>query len=184
MPSKGHADISAEHLDLKWMSPSFLEASLDGRLDEAEAEIGASLPVWWPDEDVRRRLVMRLEQMRSQPRSAEWLLRGMVRRADHKLVGVINFHGTPDERNRAELGYTVFVEYRRLGYASEAAIAMMRWARAERSVETFVVSISPQNEPSLLLAAGLGFEQVGSQIDEIDGEEWVFELRPGALKAR
>ena len=58
---------------------------------------------------------------------------------------------------------------------------MIRWACAERGVETFVVSISPSNEASLGMAAKLGFEQVGSQIDEVDGEEWVFELRAAGL---
>jgi RimJ/RimL family protein N-acetyltransferase len=53
---------------------------------------------------------------------------------------------------------------------------MMHWAHTERSVETFVLSISPENRPSLAMAAKLGFERVGSRMDEIDGEEWVFEL--------
>ena len=175
------ADILSDRLDLRWMSPRFIEASLDGRLEDAGKALGASLPAWWPDDEPRRRLLMRLAQMREDPPSAEWLLRGMVSRSDKRLVGVINFHGPPDGRNRAELGYTVFEEHRRQGYASEAAVAMIRWACAERGVETFVVSISPSNEASLGMAAKLGFEQVGTQIDEVDGEEWVFELRAAGL---
>ena len=177
------ADIVSERLDLKWMSPRFIEASLDGRLGDAEEALGASLPVWWPDKKARGWLVIRLEEMREAPASAEWLLRGLVRRSDMRLLGTINFHDPPDERNCAELGYTVFEAYRRQGYASEAARAMMRWAHTERDVETFVVSISPENGPSLAMAAKLGFERVGSRIDEIDGEEWVFELGPRAVKA-
>jgi RimJ/RimL family protein N-acetyltransferase len=149
---------------------------LDGRLGDAEGLLDASLPSWWPDEEARRWLVIRLEEMRQTPSSAEWLLRGMLRRTDKRLLGRINFHDPPDERNRAELGYTVFEAYRRRGYATEAAIAMMHWAHTERSVETFVLSISPENRPSLAMAAKLGFERVGSRMDEIDGEEWVFEL--------
>ena len=147
-----------------------------GRLDEASETLGAELPPSWPDAEVRRRLVMRLEQMRATPTDAPWLLRAILRREDRKLVGVINFHGAPDERGRAELGYTVFDGYRRSGYASEAALGMMNWAHEAHAVETFVVSISPDNEPSLRMAAKLGFVQVGSQIDEQDGEEWVYEL--------
>ena len=127
---------------------------------------------------------MRRQQMRSNPTAAEWLLRAMVRRDDATVVGMINFHGPPDDRNRAELGYTVFGSYRRQGHASEAAVAIMRWARTERGVETFVVSISPENQPSLRLAEKLGFVRTGSQIDDEDGEEWVFELPAKDLPAR
>ena len=87
------ADIFSDRLDLRWMSPRFIEASLDGRLEDAGKALGASLPAWWPDDEPRRRLLMRLAQMREDPPSAEWLLRGMVSRSDKRLVGVINFHG-------------------------------------------------------------------------------------------
>lgn len=119
-------------------------------------------------------------QMSETPEAAAWLLRAMVRRHDSRVVGYINFHGLPDDRGRAELGYTVFEEYRRQGYATEAAVAMMGWAQQQQhGVEVFVVSISPSNEASLRLAASIGFERTGSQIDDLDGEEWVFELRLG-----
>jgi ribosomal-protein-alanine N-acetyltransferase len=153
-------------------------------MDEAVTELGTSIPRSWPDSDTRRRLMMRLAQMRTNPEDMEWLLRAIVRRVDDELLGVINFHGAPDERGRAELGYTVFEPHRRQGYATEAALAMMRWAHDAHGVRTFVVSISPSNAPSLNMAARLGFVQVGSQIDEEDGEEWVFELTAEAALIR
>jgi len=73
-----------------------------------------------------------------------------------------------------ELGYTIFAPYRRQGYATEAANALMTWAQAEHKITRFVVSISPQNLPSLALAARLGFHKVGTQIDDEDGPEDVF----------
>jgi len=115
--------------------------------------------------------------MQQSPESAEWLLRSIVRREDKRMVGVINFHGPPDEMGRAELGYMIFEEYRRRGYASEGARAMMSWAHAAHGVVTFVLSISPENGPSLRLAESMGFQRIGTQIDDIDGEEWVFEMK-------
>jgi RimJ/RimL family protein N-acetyltransferase len=158
------------------MSPSFIEASLRRDAETASAVIDAVLPDGWPDDEARRRLKMRLDQMHLSPESAQWLLRAMVRREDGRMVGLINYHGPPNEMGQAELGYTVFEPYRRRGYASEAARAMMSWASREHGVVDFVLSISPANEPSLGLAASLGFRRVGTQMDEIDGEEWVFEL--------
>jgi [ribosomal protein S5]-alanine N-acetyltransferase len=51
---------------------------------------------------------------------------------------------------------------------------MFDWAMAQ-GVHRFVASISPDNKASLSLAAKLGFERVGEQIDDIDGLEYVFE---------
>jgi RimJ/RimL family protein N-acetyltransferase len=61
---------------------------------------------------------------------------------------------------------------------------MFDWAHATFGIGRFIASISPTNAASLALAAQLGFEQVGEQMDEIDGLEYVFETtwpRPAAL---
>lgn len=158
------------------MSPAFMAVSLDGRATEAASIIGAVLPDTWPDADTRRRLTMRLEQMQARPADADWLLRAMVERDSRRVVGFINFHGPTDEAGRAELGYTVLEASRRRGYATEAVLGMMAWAHREHGVRRFLLSISPQNTPSLGLAGKLGFVRTGEQMDEEDGLEWMFEL--------
>jgi len=92
------------------------------------------------------------------------------------MVGHIGFHGPPGVIGRAELGYTVRPPFRRRGYASEAAQAMMAWALSRHGVERLYLSISPDNEASIGMAAKLGFRHVGEQVDEEDGLEHVFEL--------
>jgi ribosomal-protein-alanine N-acetyltransferase len=173
-PEANYPPIESERLLLVWMSPSFIRASLDGDRDAAAKVIGASVPEGWPDDGLRRRMGTRLAQMERQPEAAPWLLRAMVTRADNEVVGYINFHGAPED-GRAELGYTVIDPHRRHGYASESALAMMRWAKEEHGVETFVLSISPDNDTSLAMAERLGFRQVGTRMDDVDGEELVFE---------
>jgi len=171
--------IQSERLELAWMSPAFIVASLDGRRDAAGALIDAIVPEEWPDERARRPpwgLGGRLEQMQRDPAESPWLLRAMIARADRAMVGRINFHGRPNEWGQAELGYTVFPAHRQRGYATEAALAMMGWARHHHDVRRFLLSISPDNAPSLRVAAKLGFVRIGVQMDEIDGEEYVFEL--------
>jgi RimJ/RimL family protein N-acetyltransferase len=168
--------IASERLHLVRFSPEFFAASLEDRLAAAEALIDAHLPSWWPDEHARAVIQRRQRQIAATPSDAPWLLRAMVRREDRAVVGYINFHGPPDSYGRAELGYTVFEEHRRQGYATEAVLAMMRWAREEHLVRGFLLSISPTNAPSLALAAKLGFTQIGEQMDLEDGLEYVFEL--------
>src|SRR5207249_1449672 len=136
----------------------------------------AVLPVDWPEPHLVSVMQRRLAQMTLEPASRPWLLRAMVRREDRTAVGYINFHGPPNEEGQAELGYTVFGSERRRGYATEAVEAMMALARDTHGVHRFLLSISPANAPSLGMAAKLGFERVGSQVDEIAGVEDVSEI--------
>ncbi|MBX3014580.1 MAG: hypothetical protein KF832_23880 [Caldilineaceae bacterium] len=41
----------------------------------------------------------------------------------------------------------------------------------------FILSISPENQPSLRIAAHFGFVKIGSQLDEEDGVEEIYERR-------
>lgn len=169
--------IHTARLDLISMSPAFIDALLAGRRDEAESEAGLILPDAWPDEDDVAFLRLRLDQMGKDPASQEWLARAMVlRTTGRRMVGYAGFHGPPEQIGRAELGYSVMPEVQRRGYATEAAEALMDWARRQHGVDRFFVSIGPDNAPSLAMAAKMGFTKIGEQIDEVDGLEYVFEL--------
>lgn len=174
--------ISAPRLDLVSLRPAFMRASLAGDRLEAERLLGASLPADWPD--CGSLLQLRLKQMEEDPAYEPWSLRGMVLRNAKTLVGHIGFHTAPGAEylkpyspGGVEFGFTVFEPYRRRGYAREASLAMMNWAGEFHGQRTFVVSIRPDNVPSLGLAAQLGFVKIGHHIDEVDGWEDIFELR-------
>jgi RimJ/RimL family protein N-acetyltransferase len=158
--------IASERLDLVWMSPAFTEALLDRRYEQAQRIIGADFPEGWPDEDTLRWLRRRLRLMTDDPQEAPWLTRAMLRRGDGAFIGNIGFHGKPNASGQAELGYTVEAHYRHQGYASEAALALIDWARREYGIRRFLLSISPNNVASLGVAARLGFQQIGTQIEE------------------
>jgi ribosomal-protein-alanine N-acetyltransferase len=122
----------------------------------------------------------RLDLIESDPSQHAWMYRAVVRKSDRQMLGHISFHHKapdPDLRvyseQAAELGYAIEPEYRRQGYAKESAIAMMEWAGREHGVRDFILSISPDNAPSLALARSMGFDVVGEQMDDIDGLEYV-----------
>lgn len=174
--------IRTERLNLVPMSLEFMRASLEGRLTEAELLLGASLPDGWPDS--RHVLEMRIRQLEANPALAPWLLRAVVLRATHAMIGRIGFHDAPGAEylepyspGAAEFGYTIAPEHRRQGYAREGVTALMNWARTEHGVGSFVLCIGPNNVPSQSLAAGLGFRKIGSHLDDIDGEEDILELK-------
>jgi len=62
--------IPSEHLDLVWMSPEFMQASVDSRMAKAEQLIGAALPAGWPDDETRYWFGRRIERMEVDPRTS------------------------------------------------------------------------------------------------------------------
>ena len=169
--------IRTERLELASMTVPFMQALVARDLGAAEREIGAHVPAWLPDQ-LDDFLQYRLAQLAVDPSIREWLGRAMLlddEAGGRRVVGTIGFHGPPDAQGRAEIGYSVDPVYRRQGLARESITALFDWAGATHGVHRFVASISPTNEPSLRLASSFGFVQVGTQIDDIDGLELVFE---------
>jgi [ribosomal protein S5]-alanine N-acetyltransferase len=173
--------IRTNRLDLIVMTPDFLRASLRGDLREAEKHIGLTLPETWPD--IQGVLTLRLGQLKSDPTLQPWLLRAIGLRSSREMIGHIGFHTSPGadylkqwSPGGAEFGFTVFPPHRRNGYAREASLGLMQWARDVHGVMSFVVTISPHNEASMALAGGLGFKRVGAHRDEVDGSENVLVL--------
>ena len=172
--------IQSERLDLIPMTPAVLRALLAGNSGEAGELLGLWVPADW---DLPQFVLeLRRREIEENPGLQPWLLRAISLREQGLFVGHIGFHTAPGAEYLAELspggvefGYGVLEPWRRRGIATEAIEAMMRWAREEHQVQRFVVSISPDNLPSLGLAAKLGFRKIGSHIDELDGPEDIFE---------
>lgn len=135
---------------------------------------------------IRRRLGM----IEKDPEQHPWMYRAIVRQRDNVMVGHISFHHkAPDpdlleySSRAAELGYAIDTSQRRKGYAKESALAVMEWA-SKQGVETFCLSISPDNMPSLRLAESMGFRKVSERMDETDGLEYVFVADMDAIRRR
>ncbi|MCA9102493.1 MAG: GNAT family N-acetyltransferase [Planctomycetales bacterium] len=180
--------ITSERLELVAMTADFIRASLEGDIGRARAMVPYALPAGWPActdpgwRDASGLLARRLRQLEDAPTLEPWLIRAIVPRNTKVMAGFIGFHdapGAPDldaiSPGAAEFGYTVFPPYRRRGYAREASIALMDWARQTHGVTRFIVSIRPDNVASQALAASLGFVRIGSHLDEVDGLEDILE---------
>ena len=113
--------------------------------------------------------------MRAEPDRRDWMAR-LITTQSNGVVGHAGFHGPPATIGRAEIGYTVFPPFRGQGYAKEAAKALVDWAFDQGQREVFA-SVAPENAPSLAVVRALGFIQVGTQVDEVDGLELVFAIR-------
>jgi ribosomal-protein-alanine N-acetyltransferase len=117
---------------------------------------------------------LRLPQVLEDPASLDWIARVAVV-PGLGLVGLVGFHGPPDERGTVEVSYGVDPAFRRQGWARVLLAAALEWAASAPEVRAVRASISPDNEASLATLRPFGFEQVGEQWDEVDGLELVFE---------
>jgi RimJ/RimL family protein N-acetyltransferase len=178
---------------------------LSALLDGTASRLGYELPERWLPESDARFFALKRDQVGADASQGQWLrflvLReqgpGRVAVAGAGLgaaagaaagggggtvVGHAGFHGPPGVNGAAtpgalEIGYTVFAAWRGAGLATEAAGALLRWARAAHDVTHYYGSTSPENAASRAVLARLGFEHVGERIDEEDGLELVYELR-------
>lgn len=167
--------IHSERLELVPLLPGVIEALLAGDTRQASHIAGYEIPAQWPAED-RGFLEMRLGQLRQDPDWQQWLMRAILLADTRTMIGNVGFHDPPREGVKLEIGYGVFPQFRGQGFATEAALALMQWARDAHGITRFVASVSPTNEPSLAIVGKLGFVKTGVQWDEEDGEEIVFEL--------
>ena len=169
--------IPTKRFELVSMSLRFMELLVVRDLEAAEIEIGATVPSNMPD-TLDNFLQFRIADLAVDPEAQPWLGRAIVQTgADgtRRIVGSCGFHAPPGPDGRVEVGYRVEPPYRRQGVATEVVHALFDWANAH-GVDRFRASVSPGNVPSLAIITGLGFSQVGVQIDDIDGEELVLEL--------
>ena len=114
------------------------------------------------------------QALAADPEYGPWSVRLLLLKPSLEPIGHVRFHARPHD-GAVEFGYVVFTPWRRQGYATEAAEAVMHWANGH-GVRRFVASVAPDNGASQRVVAKLGFRKVGEQIDEVDGVEDVFEL--------
>ena len=168
--------IETARLRLVPIPPEAIEDLLRGDRESAEKTIGRTLPPEFPSKnDLDGFLPIQLDRMRQAPDRRDWMARLITTHAD-AVIGHAGFHGPPEIIGRAEIGYTIFKPFRRQGYAKEAAKALVEWAFAQGQREVFA-SVAPDNAASLAVVRALGFIQVGTQVDEVDGLELVFAIR-------
>jgi RimJ/RimL family protein N-acetyltransferase len=151
------------------MPLGLLDAFVDGDVAGARTLADYMVPPEFPGSALPV-LELRRVQLANDPVRAPWSVRAMVRRDDRVMVGYVNFHGPPGVNDiaapdAAELGWSVFADHRRRGYATESALALMDWATREHGVRRFISSTTPENAPSLRVHEKLGFRRTGEIVD-------------------
>ncbi len=167
--------LRTPRLELVPFEPAAISQLIAGDRAAAEVTLGAMLPQEFPTAgDLAGFLPIQLHRMQESPNRRDWMARLMISNK-HDIIGHCGFHGPPEVIGRAEIGYTVFTPHRGQGFAKEASKALVDWAFAQGEPEVYA-SVAPSNQPSLAVVRSLGFTQVGTQNDDVDGLELVFAL--------
>jgi RimJ/RimL family protein N-acetyltransferase len=175
--------IRTARFELVSMSMRFMTLLLARDIDGASEELGVRVPDALPDQ-LDNFLQFRIVDLEEDPAAQPWLGRAIVLTkpdGTRRFVGTAGFHTPPDAEGRAEVGYRVEPQYRRQGVATEVVRALFDWAAREHGIQRFRAAVAPGNVPSRAIISRLGFHQTGVQVDDIDGEELVFELDDWAV---
>ena len=94
-----------------------------------------------------------------------WGLWLMTLRAGSVIFGSIGYKGKPNADGMIEIGYGIAEAYRRQGYTSEAARALIDWAFSQPAVKRITAECLTDNVASIRVLEKLGMRRTG----EING---------------
>ena len=103
---------------------------------------------------------------------------GVVESAGDTVVGLASFKGPPDADGVVEIAYGIVPSYEGRGYATEAAGALVDFARRDDRVRVVRAHTLPERNASTHVLTKCGFELLGEVIDPEDGVVWRWERPP------
>lgn len=171
--------MTGRNVDLIELSASAIRALAASDLQVANLYTPVPLSPYFIHPTMVRVWKRRSEQIARSPADLPWITRAVVDTDLDLAVGRAGFHGPADEAGTIELGYEVDPDFRRRGYARAALEWLLERAREEPSIRVVRATISPDNLASKGLVSQYGFVEVGTQIDDEDGLEIIFEVSPG-----
>ena len=99
----------------------------------------------------------------------------IVERQSSLAIGSAGFKGPPDSTGIFEIAYGVVPDYEGRGYATEAATALIGYAREQGQAGLVRAHTLPELNASTRVLEKCGFHHVGEVIDPDDGPVWRWE---------
>jgi RimJ/RimL family protein N-acetyltransferase len=141
--------------------------------DDVRAQIDAM------NEDEKSQLSPRwLDAVRHLTTVDPWLLGfAVVDRATGMSIGSCGFKGPPDAEGMVEIAYGIAADHRNMGYATEAAEALVAYAVASGRVRIVRAHTLSEASASARVLTKCAFRRLGQVIDPEDGLVWRWERR-------
>ena len=125
--------------------------------------IGSPVPDGWPE--FPEAIGFTLEHLReASGTDGAWSMLFFLDDATGQLVGSGGFASPPSERT-VEIGYEIAPEFRRRGFGTAAARALVHRAVASGEVDRVIAHTLPGPNPSTGVLVSLGFEHLEDQED-------------------
>ena len=156
-------DICTKRLDLIAVTPvcALSEQVGDGRLDEFTR---AKMPATWPPEHWESHVFdWLLRRFGEHPDEMGWHRYVALRGTDggRTLIGTVGAHRSATEPGDCEIGYGLLQEFQGFGYATEAAMAVMRLVVSQPGVHTISAQTYPSLPQSIRVMQKCGMRYVG-----------------------
>lgn len=92
-------------------------------------------------------------------------------------IGACGFKGPPDADGMVEIAYGLAPQHQNRGYATEAAAALVQFARADARVRIIRAHTIDDANASARVLVKCKFEPCGQVVDPEDGLVWRWEIR-------
>lgn len=133
-----------------------------------EPLLDVSVPDSWPT--FPESMPHGYEMLKSDPSSLNWGFYLFIHVRDRVLIGEGGFKGKPDNEGMVEIGYALVPEYRRRGFATEAARGLTRYAFSHPEVKIVQAHTHKDGNESIGVLRKLGMKLVGTAQDPDEGE--------------
>jgi len=107
----------------------------------------------------------------------------VVEPRENMVIGAASFKGAPGTERMVEIAYGIAEAYQGRGYATEAAMGLIQFARESGLVSVVRAHTLPTNWASIRVLEKCGFKRIGEVIEPEDGlvvrwELFVIEEKP------
>jgi ribosomal-protein-alanine N-acetyltransferase len=89
----------------------------------------------------------------------------VIHKIDNVLIGTCGFPGPPDENGVVEIAYGIAPRYQGKGYATEAAMALIEFAKKDPRVKTICAHTLAETSASTRILEKCGFKKTGDAVD-------------------
>lgn len=157
--------VVTQRLELVPATPHLVRAELQSRTALGDV-LRIDVPESWPPELYDRAATQyTLERLEEGPDQAGWWLHYVILKGTSSssptMVGACGYRGAPSPEGTVEIGYAILREFRRRGYAKEAAQGLIATAFTYPMVTRIIAETLPELAPSLGVLRTAGFRFVG-----------------------
>ncbi len=155
--------LQTERLRLVALAADTPELMID-RVETVKTYLDADWAPEWPGDFLLDILRQRRPLSPSNEPFGVWAI---IEKSTSTVIGDIGFKGPPDENRCLEMGYRIVAQARGVGYATEAARALIAFVRELDGVEWVTAECDPDNEASLRVLSRVGFRETGRSLEAI-----------------